>query len=231
MPRPYALQNLSHPTHPDVTDDIWTQWHTKEHLRKLVQDNGFKSSTLYTSNTASTVSGDRPVTLSEEDIDDFKFLSLHQTNSKPHPGATTDLDTESALFPHRMVANDLAGLTETNLQLVEILGTYEEREDVAPFLLHHAIFGNQIENKIQFDHVNAVAELEGYRRTLLYRLLGSSGQRFGREVVMVHEFDGKVDVSALDGVKGELEGIEATAGCGFVLKAWELVACEGFGPR
>lgn len=100
--------------------------------------------------------------------------------------------------------------------------------DVAPQIVLATLTGDEVEGKIQHEHVNAVACLDGYRRTLLYRFPALEG---GRGCVqLVHEFE-RLEPGFLGSVKAEMEGIEATKDCAFVLRSFELLGAEGFGGR
>ena len=83
--------------------------------------------------------------------------------------------------------------------------------------------GEEVEGKLQFEHVNAVSVLHGYRRTLLYRF-----PRDRPSVHLIHEFE-SLDSSHLDSVKAEMETIEPTRDCSFQLRSFELLDSEGFG--
>ncbi len=82
--------------------------------------------------------------------------------------------------------------------------------DVAPHIIYVRIAGEEVEGKLQFEHVNAVSILDGYRRTLLYRF---PDVREGIGCVhLVHEFE-RLDSSHLEAVKAEMETIEPTKDC------------------
>jgi hypothetical protein len=82
--------------------------------------------------------------------------------------------------------------------------------------------GEEVEGKLQFEHVNAVSILDGYRRTLLYRFPGEPPS-----VHLIHEFE-NLDSRHLDSVKAEMETIEPTKDCSFQLRSFELLDSEGF---
>jgi hypothetical protein len=86
--------------------------------------------------------------------------------------------------------------------------------------------GEEVEGKLQFEHVNAVSILDGYRRTLLYRF-PDLDEGVGC-VYLVHEFE-SLDSSHLGSVKAEMETIEPTKDCSFQLRSFELLGREGFG--
>ena len=154
---------------------------------------------------------------------------------------------------------DVADLIMADGALVEVLGSYEHNEsrstssdrqqselihgmltsllyvDVAPYLIHVKVFGEEVEGKLQFEHVNAVSILDGYRRTLLYRFpdgsAGEAGATVGNTagcVHLLHEFE-RLDSRPLGAVKAEMETIEPTKDCSFVLRSYELLGSEGFG--
>jgi hypothetical protein len=104
--------------------------------------------------------------------------------------------------------------------------------DVAPHLIHVKMFGEGVEGKLQFEHVNAVSLLDGYRRTLLYRFpdrgAGEAGLKTVGCVHLLHEFE-ILDSSPLNAVKTEMETIKPTKDCSFVLRSYELLGSEGFG--
>jgi hypothetical protein len=85
--------------------------------------------------------------------------------------------------------------------------------------------GDDVEGKLQFDHVNAVSILDGYRRTLLYR----HSQQTIRppSIVLIHEFDSKPMSGVLPSIKQELEAIDTTKDCSFVLRCFSLCGSEG----
>ena len=87
------------------------------------------------------------------------------------------------------------------------------------------IFGEEVEGKLQFEHVNAVSILDGYRRTLLYRF-PDRGQGVSC-IHLLHEFE-RLDPSPFNAVKAEMETIEPTKDCSFVLRSYELLGSEGF---
>lgn len=236
MPRPYALQVTSNPT--KVSETLWTQWYTKEHIRDLVYSSVSKTSAVYRASSETIASSQEA---SNATANHTTFLALYQSTA-PHvleACAASDLKCKvrihSELFGDGRTCYDVGMFRPRDLQLVEILGSYEHREDVAPYVLHHRISGEEIENKIQFDHVNAVAKLAGYRRTLLYRPIKSDGPGGGGGdggeiyVILVHEFDEAIDGHELPAVKRDLEVIEPTKGCQFALRAYQLIESEGFG--
>lgn len=98
--------------------------------------------------------------------------------------------------------------------------------DVAPHIIYVRMVGEEVEGKLQFEHVNAVSILDGYRRTLLYRF-PDLDEGVGC-VYLVHEFE-SLDSSHLGSVKAEMETIEPTKDCSFQLRSFELLGREGFG--
>ena len=90
------------------------------------------------------------------------------------------------------------------------------------------MIGEEVESKMDFEHVNVVSILDGYRRTLLYRFPDSS-EGVGC-VYLVHEFE-SLDSSYLGAVKTEMETIEPTKDCSFQLRWFELLGSEGFGGK
>ena len=191
MPRPYALQVTSGPI--KVSEEIWTQWYTEEHIRDVVYSGASRTSAVYSasSNTVTSANDQDGNITQPNDGAETNFLALYQSTT-PHvlqnctlPDLKCKVRIHSSLFPpsstgQQQTAYDVGVFRPVDLQLVEILGSYEYREDVATHILHHRIEGGEIENKIQFDHVNAVSGSEGYRRTLLYRPI--VGERGGSEV-------------------------------------------------
>lgn len=238
MPRPYTLQVSSRPV--KVSEDVWTQWYTEEHIRDLVFSGASKTSAVYRATSGPitvNVTGDNSGKASENSSNDTTFLALYQSATKHvleacrAPDLNCKVRIHSSLFDDGQTCYDVGTFRPVDLQLVEILGSYEHREDRAPHLFHHVIAGEAIENKIQFDHVNAVAELDGYRRTLLYRPIEPKkygAQDIGPYLVLLHEFDKEVEVGRLEDVKDDLEIIEPTRGCAFWLRAYRLIECEGF---
>lgn len=90
------------------------------------------------------------------------------------------------------------------------------------------MFGEEVEGNLQFEHVNAVSILDGYRRTLLYRF-PSRGE--GLDCVhLLHEFE-RLDSPPLDSVRAEMETIEPTKDCSFILRSYDLLGSEGFGGQ
>lgn len=231
MPRPYALEVTSRPT--KVSEDVWTQWYTTEHLRDIVYSGASRTGALYRATTPTVATN-----TSQDDAsgrDDTKFLALYQTGHKSvfeaarSPERKCKVRIHSELFEPGHTCYDVGVFGPSDLQLVEVLGSYETREDVAPCVVRHVIWGEDIENKIQFDHVNALSQWQGYRRTLLYRPLAKrdgGGEPF---VILIHEFDDEVEGEVPESVEPELERIEPTKGCAFQLRAYSLVDGEGFG--
>lgn len=235
MPRPYALQVTSRPN--QVSEDVWRQWYTEEHIRDLVYSGASKTSAVYRASSETVAAN---VTDNVDDQTATTFLALYQstTSSVLEACRSTELKckvrVQSSLFEPGQTCYDVGIFKPLDLQLVEILGSYEQREDVAPHVLHHVIAGDEIENKIQFDHVNAVANIKGYRRTLLYRPLQPTrygAKDIGPFVLLLHEFDDEVEATVLGDVKGDWERIEPTMGCSFWLRVYDLIESEGFGGR
>ena len=100
--------------------------------------------------------------------------------------------------------------------------------DVAPHIVHVKIVGEEVEGKLQFEHVNAVSILDGYRRTLLYRPTEQTDSP--SSAILIHEFK-TLDSSNLPFVKAEMETIEPTKDCAFQLRSYELLDSEGFGGQ
>lgn len=101
---------------------------------------------------------------------------------------------------------------------------------VAPHIVHVHYTGSEVAGKIQFEHVNALSILDGYRRTLLYQPIEQPAAEGVQDVVLIHEFE-MLDTSDLPFVKQELETIEPTKDCSFTLRSYSLLGCEGFeGP-
>lgn len=231
MPRPYALEVTSRPT--AISEDIWTQWYTTEHVRDVVYSGASRTGALYRANT-STVATNTP----EGDAsaqDDTTFLALYQTDHKSvfeaarSPDRKCKVRVYSELFQPGQTCYDVGDFRPCDLQLVEVLGSYETREDVAPCVVRHVIWGDEIENKIQFDHVNALSQWQGYRRTLLYRPVAKGDGGGEPLVVLIHEFDEEIGKEVLESAEPELERIEPTRGCVFHLRAYSLIESEGFG--
>ena len=88
--------------------------------------------------------------------------------------------------------------------------------------------GDDVESKLQFEHVNAASILDGYRRTLLYRPVEQTDP--DPYIIMVHEFD-SLDSSNLPYVRTEIGGIGATKDCSFSLRSFELLESEGYGGK
>ena len=97
--------------------------------------------------------------------------------------------------------------------------------DVAPYIVRVKIKGDEVESKLQFEHVNAVSILDGYRRTLLYRPIDQAGS--SPSTILIHEFE-TLDPSHLPSVKTEMEAIEPTKDCAFQLRSYKLLGSEGF---
>ncbi|KAK3721750.1 hypothetical protein LTR37_002915 [Vermiconidia calcicola] len=155
----------------------------------------------------------------EEDTDRMSFFALYQTERKrclESPEFKDHVRQETELWQPGLRGRDVGEFAIGEFTLVEVLGSYEynEREEVA--------------GKIQFEHVNAVSILQGYRRTLLYRPQDEQDQV--SSVVLIHEFE-TLDSSNLPFVKQEMETIEPTKDCSFQLRSFELQDSEGFDGR
>lgn len=96
--------------------------------------------------------------------------------------------------------------------------------DAAPYLIHAKIIGEEVEAKLQFDHVNAASGLDGYRRSLLYRPVNPTGSL--PYVILLHEFE--ADPGDIAGVQKDMEGIEPSQDCAFQLRSFKLLDAEGF---
>ena len=84
--------------------------------------------------------------------------------------------------------------------------------------------GDEVEGKIQYEHVNAASKLDGYRRSLLYRPVEiPRGQSY---ILLIHEFESAP--GDLELVRSEMEAIEPSKDCPFQLRSFELLASEGF---
>ena len=92
-------------------------------------------------------------------------------------------------------------------------------------MIYVKMSGDDVEAKMQHEHVNAASILDGYRRTLLYRPAEQSPD--SPYVVMLHEFE-SLDSRNLPYVKKEMESIGATEDCSFQLRSFQLLESEGF---
>lgn len=99
--------------------------------------------------------------------------------------------------------------------------------DIAPHVIYAKISGEEVEGKLQFEHVNAASKLNGYRRSLLYRPVDRDNEGTIPYVTLIHEFDSRPE--DLNPVKLEMEAIVPSKDCAFQLRSFELLNSEGFG--
>lgn len=142
MPQQYLLHVHSHPVRVPLT--TWTQWYTEEHLRDMVYFRAARTAAFYRA-TSSVL---RSVGLVEEDTaaltlaripsatspdgNDFKdFLALYQTDRKhclESAEYRENVRLGSELWDAISSSHDVGSFAPTDLELVEVLGSYSENE-------------------------------------------------------------------------------------------------------
>lgn len=180
-------------------------------------------------------------------VGEMEFLALYQmgrTIPRYLDAYQKNVRVRSRLWDETLgTCFDVAQFASDHLELVEILGSYAYDEgqswrgfgsvisqlmigdtDVAPYIIHAKIIGEEVEAKLQFDHVNAASRLDGYRRSLLYRSVNPTGSL--PYVILLHEFDS--DPGNVAGVQKDMEGIEPSQDCAFQLRSFKLLDAEGF---
>lgn len=114
--------------------------------------------------------------------------------------------------------------------------------EVAAHIIHCKITGSNVESWLRHEHVNAASQLDGYRRSLLYRPVPASTSPHEVNgtatelpsmaepyVILLHEFEAAGHGKGLEKVKEAMEAIEGSKGFSFSLRAFGLVSSEGFG--
>ena len=242
MPRPYLHHVHSQPT--KVSEATWKQWYSEEHIRDMVYFKVSRTSAFYAASSDTYTYLQPP----GRGIDQKQYLALYQMG-RPRPWDQKEykenVRLESQLWDRGLSCLDIADLCPEDLELVEILGSYEYNEsmltlrilssngplmltafkDVAPYILHARISGEEVESKLQFEHVNAVSKCDGYRRSMLFRPLDRKDDE--PYVIMLHEFESAPTDLGL--VKEEMEAIGPSKDCSFQLRSFELLNSEGFG--
>ncbi|KAK5175591.1 uncharacterized protein LTR77_000730 [Saxophila tyrrhenica] len=228
MPQPYLLHVHSQPT--TIAPQVYHQWYLEEHIRDMVYFKVMKNSAIYQSTSDALLSSNS----NAQKTDSMPFLALYQTarsNCLESAEFKNNVRVRSRLWDPDLKKHlsEVCEHSTQQLKLVEVLGSYEFNEDVAPHVVHMHYSGPDVEGKIQFEHVNAVSILDGYRRTLLYRPAEQPVEGM-QEVFLVHEFE-TLDPSSLLYVRQAMETIEPTNDCPFTLRSYTLLGCEGFGGQ
>ena len=199
--------------------------------------------------------------------DAMEYLALYQT-AREHALESKEcrdgVNMTSELWDDGSRADDVARLSPVNFELVDFVGDKirdsgepspssrnpllaridaGNHPDAPPHLLHCKFTGQHVGRWLRPEHVEAASQLQGYRRTLVYRPhpsakpkevdstttdLSEDDQHY---VVMLHEFDAAGHGKGLEKVKEAVEAIDGSEGFDLAFRAWDLIGSEGFGGK
>ena len=135
MPAHYALQVFSQPT--QVSEDTWTQWYTEEHIRDMVYFGASKTGSSYIASSPALTTGEFP----QDGNASKNFLALYQTDRKhclDHAEYKDKVRLRSELWDAKSSCHDVGAFTPMDLELVEVLGSYEYNESEFDYLMHES---------------------------------------------------------------------------------------------
>ena len=130
MPRPYILEVHSETT--KVSEEIWEQWYTEEHIRDMVYHKVSRTGAFYRSSSETIYSGAMPKNGSEG----MKFYALYQTDRKHDPESEGVVRKSSGLWNANLSFCDVGELVCRECALVEVLGSYEYNEGMSELWLY-----------------------------------------------------------------------------------------------
>ena len=129
MPRPYLLQVHSQPKH--VPKETWTKWYLEEHIRDMVYFHAAQTAAFYRSSSESFTY----LEPAEDGGDRMTFVALYQTDRKKclqYPEFKDHVRQKSQLWnDESLIGRDVGDFAIVDLELVEVLGSYEYNESMA----------------------------------------------------------------------------------------------------
>lgn len=125
MPRPYILEVQSQPI--KVSEEIWEQWYTEEHIRDMVYHKVSRTGAFYRSSSEVIRSGATPKNGNEG----TKFYALYQTDRKHGPESEGRVRKNTKLWDADLSFYDVGEFVFRECALIEVLGSYEYNEGMS----------------------------------------------------------------------------------------------------
>ncbi|KAJ9654157.1 hypothetical protein H2198_006776 [Neophaeococcomyces mojaviensis] len=168
-PSPYLLSVTSRPT--VVSDSLWQQWYTEEHLPDLVNSRTSTRATFYTEVTHQ---------LNNAASYPRKFLALYQTDfAEPLKTENyTTLRTTSELFGKEGGKEGIQDNGDFNARNYELIQEFDptkigEVKVPSPYILTvemHPQDASDFDEWYRKEHLDLLSKIPGYRRCLRYKL-------------------------------------------------------------
>ncbi|KAF2169027.1 hypothetical protein M409DRAFT_21038 [Zasmidium cellare ATCC 36951] len=230
---PYLLHVNSKPT--KVSDDLWTQWYTEEHLPDLVSSKTSTRATFYK---------ELPSLFGGESKNPRNFLALYQTDFQEclKTENYTNLRTTSELFPKEGNTKSIGENGDFNARNYELIQVYDSKgvgnDTPPPQILAvemHPPNPSDFDKWYREEHLAMMSKVPGFIRALRYKL--------GPKAPLTKDEDPPtyLAIYEVDDVKAYLAHEAAVAAGGtewskrhmkesraFVARGWVRVCAEGF---
>ncbi|KAK5946630.1 hypothetical protein PMZ80_000773 [Knufia obscura] len=228
-PSPHLLHVTSRPL--VVTPALWKQWYKTEHLRDLVHGGVATRATFY-----EEVGG-------PETPDTRKFLALYQTDhAEPlNTPAFASLRSTSELFAKEGGTPSIAENGDFDARVYNLIQEFDPKgtgETPAPFIVTVEMNPANIDDFEKWyreEHLDMLAKMPGYRRSLRYRLGPATPMTKGESqpgYLAIHEVDGLEDAFGSQEGKAASETEWSVRQTGeskpFFARMWKAVHAEGF---
>ncbi|KAK5687865.1 hypothetical protein LTR17_026696 [Elasticomyces elasticus] len=163
---------------------MWIQWYLEEHIRDMVYFGVAKKAAFYRASCDVLEHLVPP----NDGNNGRPFLTLFQTDRKDalsYPEFREKVRQTTQLWGGKR-GREVGEFKDEQVSLIEGQGSPDSNEDAAPHIIRVSIFGDGVEDKLQSEYVEAASKLDGYRRTLLYRLEDPpEGKTY---TLFIHEF-------------------------------------------